>query len=81
MVLLAAVSQNEVVLGLLLITAFSVGLAGTLTVLGLGVVYVKRVMPSFGYGGRTVAALPAASAVVIVVAGLALTARAVPGVV
>ena len=41
-VLLAAVSQNEIGLGLLLIVAFSVGLAGTLTGLGLSVVYARR---------------------------------------
>jgi nickel/cobalt exporter len=80
-VLLAAVSQNELSLGLLLIVAFSVGLAGTLTALGLGVVYAKRLMPQLQFGGKVVAALPALSAVVIVVAGLALTVRAVPGVV
>ncbi len=80
-VLLAALAQNEVGLGLLLIVAFSVGLAGTLTVLGLGVVYAKQVLPRSVIGGRAAAVLPAASAVVIVVAGVALTARAVPGVV
>lgn len=80
-VLLAAVSQNEIGLGLLLIVAFSIGLAGTLTGLGLSVVYARRLLPSMRFGGRLVAALPAASAVVIVIAGLALTARAVPGVV
>jgi len=80
-VLLAAVSQNELTLGLLLIVAFSVGLAGTLTALGLSVVYAKRLMPRLSFGGRVAAALPAASAVVIVIVGLALTARAVPGVV
>jgi ABC-type nickel/cobalt efflux system permease component RcnA len=80
-VLLAALAQNEVGLGLLLIVAFSVGLAGTLTVLGLGVVYAKQILPRSVLGGRAAAVLPAASAVVIVVAGLALTARAVPGVV
>ncbi len=80
-VLLAAVGQNEIGLGLLLIVAFSVGLAGTLTALGLGVVYARQLMPRFRFGGRIATALPAASAVVIVVVGLALTARAVPGVV
>lgn len=80
-VLLAAVAQNEIALGLLLIVAFSVGLAGTLTALGLGVVYAKQAMPRFAFGGRIASALPAASAVVIVVVGLALTVRAMPGVV
>ena len=80
-VLLAAVGQNEIALGLLLIVAFSVGLAGTLTALGLGVVYAKHFMPRLRFGGRIATALPAVSAVVIVIVGLALTARAVPGVV
>ena len=37
-VLLAAVSQHELLLGLALIVAFSLGLAATLTILGLLVV-------------------------------------------
>ena len=41
-VLLAAITQEEVALGLLLIVVFSLGLAATLTGLGLGVVYAKR---------------------------------------
>lgn len=80
-VLLAAVGQGEIGLGLLLIVAFSVGLAGTLTGLGLGVVYAKRLLPRLEFGGRIAAILPAASALVIVAVGVALTARAVPGVV
>jgi nickel/cobalt transporter (NicO) family protein len=80
-VLLAAISQHEVGLGLLLITAFSLGLAGTLTVLGLAVVYARRLIPRRLAAGRLAAALPAASALLIVGVGLVLTARAVPGVV
>jgi len=77
-VLLAAVSQHEVALGLLLITAFSLGLAGTLTGLGLAVVRARRFLPS---AGRLATVLPAASALLIVAVGCVLTARAVPGVV
>jgi nickel/cobalt transporter (NicO) family protein len=82
-VLLAAISQHEVALGLLLIVAFSLGLAGTLTALGIGVVYARRLVPSLsaprpGLAGRVAAALPAASAVVIVGVGCVLTANAVP---
>jgi nickel/cobalt transporter (NicO) family protein len=77
-VLLAAVSQHEVALGLLLITAFSLGLAGTLTALGLAVVRARRLLPG---AGRLATALPAASALLIVAVGCILTARAVPGVV
>jgi ABC-type nickel/cobalt efflux system permease component RcnA len=85
-VLLGAISQHEVALGLLLIVAFSLGLAGTLTALGLAVVYARKLLPRLGRPGgrglsRVVAALPAASAVVIVGVGCLLTANAIPGVV
>jgi nickel/cobalt transporter (NicO) family protein len=80
-VLLAAISQHEVALGLLLITAFSLGLAGTLTALGLAVVYARKLIPPRLAASRLAAALPAASALLIVGVGLVLTANAVPGVV
>jgi nickel/cobalt exporter len=77
-VLLAAVSQHEIALGLLLIVAFSLGLAGTLTALGLAVVYAGRATSRLHVPAWVGTALPALSALVIVVAGLALTAKAVP---
>ena len=80
-VLLAAISQHEVALGLLLITAFSLGLAATLTGLGLIVVSARRWIPPRLAAGRLAAALPAASALLIVGVGCVLTAKAVPGVV
>ena len=89
-VLLGAISQHEVALGLLLITAFSLGLAGTLTGLGLAVVWARQLVPRLapklarprGDGlRRVVAAMPAASALVIVAVGCLLTAQALPGVV
>jgi ABC-type nickel/cobalt efflux system permease component RcnA len=79
-VLLAAISQHEVALGLLLIVTFSLGLAATLTGLGIGVVYAKRLLPRVDLSGRIATALPAISALVIVAIGCVLTARAVPGV-
>jgi ABC-type nickel/cobalt efflux system permease component RcnA len=80
-VLLAAISQHEVALGLLLITAFSLGLAGTLTGLGLVVVSARRWIPPRLAAGRLAAVLPAASALLIVGVGCVLTAKAVTGVV
>jgi ABC-type nickel/cobalt efflux system permease component RcnA len=80
-VLLAAVSQHEVALGLVLITAFSLGLAGTLTGLGLIVVSARKWIPPRLAAGRLAAVLPAASALLIVGVGCVLTAKAVPGVV
>jgi nickel/cobalt transporter (NicO) family protein len=80
-VLLGAIAQHEVALGLLLIVAFSIGLAGTLTGLGLLVVYARRVLPRLRADGRFATVLPAASALAILIVGCVLTAQAVPGVV
>jgi nickel/cobalt transporter (NicO) family protein len=76
-VLLAAVSQHEIALGMLLIVAFSLGLAGTLTALGLAVVYGRRLVPRLKLP-RLAAALPAVSALVIVGVGCLLTLNAIP---
>jgi nickel/cobalt transporter (NicO) family protein len=80
-VLLGAISQHQVALGLLLITMFSLGLAGTLTGLGLAVVSARRLTTRLNVSSRLVAALPAVSAFVIVGAGCLLTAHAVPQIV
>ena len=77
-VLLAAISQHEVALGLLMITAFSLGLAATLTGLGLIVVNARKVTARLRISPRLVAALPPLSALLIVGVGLVLTARAIP---
>jgi len=79
-VLLGAISQQEVGLGLLLITVFSLGLAATLTALGLMVVYAKRFTDRMDgpLTSRVALALPAVSAAIIVGAGLLLTIRALP---
>jgi nickel/cobalt exporter len=79
-VLLGAIAQHEVALGLLLIVAFSAGLAATLTALGIAVVHAGRLTARISPDGRLVAALPAASALVIVAAGTLLTAQALNGV-
>ncbi len=49
-----------------------------MTGIGLVAVLAKRVFARVGFDGRLVALLPAVSALVIVVAGLAMTARALP---
>lgn len=79
-VLLGAVAQHQIGLGMVLIVAFSAGLAATLTGLGLLVVAAGRVSTrlSGARSGRVLAVLPALSAVAIVAVGLALTAQAVP---
>jgi nickel/cobalt transporter (NicO) family protein len=82
-VLIAAISQHRVGLGMLLIVAFSLGLAATLTAVGLAVLYggrlVARLRPERRlFGGRWVGALPALSAILIVAAGALITLRALP---
>jgi ABC-type nickel/cobalt efflux system permease component RcnA len=77
-VLLGAIAQHQVGLGLVLILAFSLGLAATLTGLGLAVVYGKRALARVRVPSGLVTALPAASAVLIVGVGLVLTAQAIP---
>ena len=77
-VLLGAISQHQVALGLLLITVFSLGLAATLTGLGLGVVYAGKLTSRLSFSSRLATVLPSVSALLIVGVGLMLTLRAVP---
>src|SRR4051812_44117961 len=79
-VLLAALSQHQIGLGLVLITAFSLGLAATITAIGLAVVYARARLSRLNVSSRVATAVPALSALVIVAVGCVLTAKAVPGV-
>ena len=77
-VLLAAISLHRIAFGLLLIVAFSAGLALTITGIGLVAVLARRAFSRLSLDGPVVRLLPAVSALVILGAGLAMTARAVP---
>jgi ABC-type nickel/cobalt efflux system permease component RcnA len=77
-VLLGAVAQHQIALGLLLIVAFSAGLATTLTALGLAVVWTTRAAGRLKVPGRALAVLPTLSAIAIVGIGIVLTAQALP---
>ena len=77
-VLLAAISLHRVAFGLVLILAFSAGLALSITGIGLVAVLARTAFRRFSFDGRLVRLLPAASALVILAAGLAMTVRAVP---
>ena len=77
-VLLGAVAQHRIGLGLVLIVAFSAGLAATLSALGTAVVHAGRLLSRFPVPSALATAVPAISAGLIVVVGLALTAQAVP---
>jgi ABC-type nickel/cobalt efflux system permease component RcnA len=86
-VMLGAIALQQVAFGLLLIVAFSVGLAGTLMAVGLLMVYSGRaagrlpLLQRLGAGrqawlSRLGRRLPVASAAVVALAGLVLTADA-----
>jgi nickel/cobalt transporter (NicO) family protein len=77
-VLLAAIAQHQIGLGLVLIVAFSAGLAATLTGLGIVVVHAGRLTARVDTSGRVFAVLPALSAGLIMCVGLGLTLQALP---
>ena len=77
-VLLAAISLHRVAFGMLLIVAFSAGLALSITGIGLVAVFAKQIFKRASFEGRAVRLLPAASALVILAAGLVMTLRAFP---
>jgi ABC-type nickel/cobalt efflux system permease component RcnA len=80
-VLLSAIALHRVGLGLALIVAFSLGLAATITSIGLVAVLARRTFGKLSLDGPLVRALPAVSAALILTVGLVITIRAVPGVV
>jgi ABC-type nickel/cobalt efflux system permease component RcnA len=75
-VLLSAIALHRVAFGMLLIVAFSIGLAGVLTGVGLLLVYARRLFERFPTDGRLLRALPVASALFVTAAGLAISAGA-----
>jgi ABC-type nickel/cobalt efflux system permease component RcnA len=75
--LLSAVALQKVGFGLVLIVAFSVGLASVLTGIGLAMVYASKLfsrLPSHQAG--LLRLLPAASALFITIAGIGITVKA-----
>jgi len=77
-VLLAAISLHRVAFGMLLVVAFSIGLALTITGIGLVAVLARNAFGRLSFEGRLVSLLPTASAVAILVAGLVMTLHALP---
>jgi len=76
-VLLAAISLHRVAFGLVLIVAFSVGLALSITGIGMAAVLAKKAFARRSFDGLLIRALPAVSAAVILVAGAVMTLHAV----
>jgi ABC-type nickel/cobalt efflux system permease component RcnA len=80
-VLLSAIALDRAMFGLLLVLAFSLGLAGVLTGIGLALVYTRRLFDRLPAHlaltrARALRLLPAASALFIALAGLGIAAKA-----
>jgi ABC-type nickel/cobalt efflux system permease component RcnA len=80
-VLLSAIAIHRIGFGFALIAAFSLGLAATITCIGLVAVLARRAFGRLSFEGKLVGALPALSALVILGVGVALTVKALPGVI
>jgi ABC-type nickel/cobalt efflux system permease component RcnA len=77
-VLLSALSLHRVEYGLLLIVAFSAGLAGVLIGIGVLMVVARRFAARIPSNGPLIARwLPLASALVITLLGVGMTAQAI----
>lgn len=79
-ILLAALSLNRVGFGLLLILAFSAGMAGVLAGIGLFLVYARRLVDRLQFKNRLMVgvtrAIPLTTALVVLGSGLVVTTRA-----
>lgn len=78
-VLLISISLNRVGFGLLLVVAFSLGLAAVLMGIGFALVYAGRAfsrVSCFRGSGMLAATIPIASAALVIAAGLLITLRA-----
>ncbi len=75
-VMLGAIALQRVGLGLVLIIAFSLGLAGVLTAIGVVFVHAGRLFERLPMRGRFLQALPVASAALVILVGLGITWQA-----
>jgi ABC-type nickel/cobalt efflux system permease component RcnA len=75
-VLLGAISLNKIGLGLVLVLAFSFGLAGALTAIGMAFIYAGRVFNRFQVQGRVVQLLPVLSALIVSGIGIGILIKA-----
>jgi ABC-type nickel/cobalt efflux system permease component RcnA len=77
--LLGAIALDRTAFGVVLVCAFSLGLAGVVSGIGLAVLYARRLFARIPSSGRAIRVLPVASAAIITILGLVLTLRALPG--
>jgi ABC-type nickel/cobalt efflux system permease component RcnA len=74
-VLLSAIALHRVAFGMLLIVAFSLGLALVLTAIGLAMVYAGRLVERIPSGGLAIRLLPVASAAFVTLLGLGIAVQ------
>jgi len=75
-VLIVAIGLHRTAFGLLLIGAFSVGLAAVLIAVGVLMVSAKHVLDRFSFSGRLIKILPVFSGALITLIGVLLTVYA-----
>lgn len=72
-VLLTAIALHRVAFGLVLVVAFSVGLAAVLVAIGIILVMAGGALQRFSGSGRVIRHLPLVSAVIVTVLGVLIT--------
>jgi len=75
-VMLGAIALNRIGFGLILVLAFSLGLAGALTVIGMLFIYAGRLFERFPSQGKVLQFLPVLSALFVSVIGVAISIKA-----
>jgi len=75
-VLLGAIALNRIGFGLILVLAFSLGLAGALTAIGMTFIYAGRLFERFPSQGKIIRILPALSALIVSLIGVAISIKA-----
>jgi nickel/cobalt transporter (NicO) family protein len=75
-VLLGAIALNRIDFGLILVLAFSLGLAGALTAIGMMFIYAGRLFERFPSQGRIIRLLPVLSALFVSAIGIVIAIKA-----
>jgi nickel/cobalt transporter (NicO) family protein len=75
-VMLGAIALNRIGFGLILVLAFSLGLAGALTAIGMLFIYAGRLFERFPSRRRVIRLLPVFSALFVSVIGVGITLKA-----
>ena len=75
-VLLGAIALNRIGFGLILVLAFSLGLAGALTAIGMMFIYAGRLFHRFPAQGRIIRFLPVLSALFVSAIGVGIAIKA-----